>query len=79
MRNQFLLLRTCACLVIYLLAFYNTTPAQALPEDPILGPADRTLGAWQNPNVGFVFDMVVDASAIEGSEWTTQGFKIRSA
>lgn len=53
--------------------------AAALPEDPILGPVDRALGAWQNPNVGFVFDMIADISDIEEDEWTTQGFEIRSA
>jgi hypothetical protein len=76
---QHICLRNCTYLIVCLLAYTTTIQAQGLPEDPILGPADRTLGAWQNPNVGFVFDMVVDASDIEGSEWTTQGFKIRSA
>jgi hypothetical protein len=53
--------------------------ARDLPDDPVFGPVDRALGAWQNPNLGFAFDMVTDISDIEGDRWTTLGFNIRSA
>jgi len=51
----------------------------AISDDPILGPIDRAIGAWQNPNLGFAFDMVTDISDVEGDEWTSFGFNIRSA
>ncbi len=42
---------------------------------------DNTLGAWQNPDVGFVLDMVTDASDINGifDNVSTQGINIRAA
>ncbi len=68
----------CAAVAVWLAAT-AAAHAAAFDEDPVLGPVDRALGAWQNPNVGFVFDMIADISDIEGDEWTSQGFEIRSA
>ena len=67
--------RVCCCLLLFSVSVH----AQQSAEDPVLGPAHSALGAWQNPNLGFAFDMVTDISDIEGDEWTTLGVNIRSA
>ena len=53
--------------------------AAAQAEDQIFAPIDRTIGAWQNPNLGFAFDAVTDISDVEEDQWTTMGLNIRSA
>jgi len=71
----FALLTACLALTTLL----TSGNAAAVMDDPILGPVDRAIGAWQNPNVGFAFDMVTDISDVEEDEWTSLGFNIRSA
>jgi len=44
-------------------------------------PLHKALGAWQNPNIGFVFDAISDVSDIE-DQWksfSTLGVNVRSA
>jgi hypothetical protein len=44
-------------------------------------PISKALGAWQNPNIGFVFDAITDVSDIEDqwNSFSTLGINVRSA
>lgn len=63
-------------LLLFAIAFNNISTTKAFAQNS----GSNTLGAWQNPNLGFALDMTTDASDVDSkSEWTTTGVNIRSA
>jgi hypothetical protein len=55
-----------------LLALYGAVPSRA--QDDVASAPPPT---WQNPDIGVVADMVVDAHDVEG-DWRTSGFRMRA-
>jgi len=77
------LIRALGVMSVFCVAL-SSLPLSALAQSSATGRSAGGLGAWMNPDIGFVYDLKLDIHDAERDAdgdalWTTRGFKLSTA